>query len=109
MTATDYYGLNEDYNYFAANRDIKNGKIQILETGFIMPELNVDWEKKQDAEKRLEKQFGYKSVYHGCIVTHGIDIYNSVMEDYLEKINGKNWRAIERHLSDSIINSDRLK
>jgi carbon starvation protein CstA len=33
MTAINYYGLNEEYNYFSANRDIKNGKIQILETG----------------------------------------------------------------------------
>jgi len=24
-----------------------------------------------------------------------MDIYNSVMDDYLEKINGRNWRARE--------------
>lgn len=103
-TATSYYGIDEEYNYFTAKRDIKNGKVQILETGFILPEPNVDWEKKQDAEKRAENQFGYKSVYLGCTVTHGIYIYNSVMEDYLEKVNGKNWRTKERATIDSIMN-----
>jgi hypothetical protein len=61
--------------------------------GLILPEPNVDWGKKQEVDKKLEKQFGYKSVYLGCIVTHSIDIYNSVMEDYLENLNYKNWRT----------------
>ena len=107
MSTTSYYGLNEDYNYFSAKRDIKNGKIQILETGLILPEPNVDWVKKQETEKKLEEQFGYKSVYLGCIVRHGIGIYNSVMEDYLEKVNGKNWRTKERQMLDSITNSNK--
>ena len=109
MTATNYYGLNEEYNYFSANRDIKNGKIQILETGLILPEPNIDWDKKQDVEKRLEKQFGYKSIYLGCSVTHGIGIYNSVMEAYLEKVNGKNWRSKQQRMSDSLMNSNNPK
>jgi hypothetical protein len=105
MNATNYYGLNEEYNYFSANRDIKNGKIQLLETGLISPEPNIAWDKKQEAEKKLEKQFGYKSVYLGCIVTHGIVIYNSVMEDYLDKVNGKNWKIKQQCMLDSLINS----
>ena len=107
MSTTSYYGLNEDYNYFSAKRDIKNGKIQILETGLILPEPNVDWVKKQETKEKLEEQFGYKSVYIGCIVRHGIGIYNSVMEDYLEKVNGKNWRTKERQMLDSITNSNK--
>ena len=105
MTATNYYGLNEEYNYFSANRDIKNGKIQILETGLILPEPNVNWDKKQEAEKNLEKEFGYKTVYLGCSVTNGIVIYNSVMEDYLEKVNGENWRKKQQRMIDSLMNS----
>jgi hypothetical protein len=104
-TATSYYGLDEVYNYFTAKRDTKNGKVQILETGLILPEPNVDWEKKQEAEKIAEHQFGYKAVYLGCAVTHGIDIYNSVVEDYLEKVNGKNWQTKKRKIIDSIMNS----
>jgi len=109
MNATNYYGLNEEFNYFSANRDIKNDKIQILETGLILPEPNVDWDKMQQAEKKLEKQFGFKSVYLGCTVTHGIGIYNSVMEEYLENVNGKNWRTKQRHMLDSLMNSKNPK
>ncbi|CAN5197786.1 hypothetical protein BH11BAC5_BH11BAC5_05670 [soil metagenome] len=108
-TVTSYYGLGEEYNYFSAKQDIKNGKIQILETGLTLPEPNVDWNKKQDVKKKLENQFGYKSVYIGCIITHGISIYNKVMEDYLESVNGKNWRTKQRQILDSIMNYDKPK
>ncbi len=108
-TAIDYYGLDEEYNYFTAKHDIRNGKIQFLETGLISPEPNVDWNKKQDAKKKIEKQFGYKSIYLGCIVTNGTYIYNTVMEDYLEKVNGKNWKTKERQMLDSIMNYDKTR
>jgi hypothetical protein len=104
-TAISYYGLNEEYNYFTAKQDLRNGKIQLLETGFTLPDpnTNVDWNKKQDAEKKIEKQFGYKSINLGCTVTNGIAIYNSVMENYLEEVNGKNWRTKERQVFDSLM------
>lgn len=108
-TTISNYGLDEDYNYFSAKRDIRKGKIQILETGLTLPEPNVDWDKTQEAERKLEKQFGYKSIDLGCTVTQGIGIYNSVMEDYLEKINGEDWRAKERHMLDSIMNPNKPK
>lgn len=105
-TATSFYGLDEEYNYFTAKKDIKKGKVQILETGLILPEPNVDWEKKQEAGKIAEHEFGYKTIYLGCTVTHGIEIYNSTVEDYLEKVNGKNWRTKKRKIVDSIMNSN---
>ena len=105
-TVINYYGLNEEYNYFTAKQDIRNGKIQLLETGFILPDpnANVDWNEKQDVEKKIEKQFGYKTINLGCTVTNGIYIYNSVIEHYLEKVNGKNWRTKERQMFDSLMN-----
>jgi amino acid transporter len=106
-TAINYYGLNEEYNYFTAKQDIRKGKIQLLETtGLTLPDpnTNVDWNKKQNAEKKVEKQFGYKTINLGCTWTNGIGIYNSVMENYLKKVNGKNWRANERQIFDSIMN-----
>jgi hypothetical protein len=106
-TAINYYGLNEEYNYFTAKQDIRKGKIQLLETtGLTLPDpnTNVDWNKKQNAEKKVEKQFGYKTINLGCTWTNGIGIYNSVMENYLDKVNGKNWRANERQMFDSIMN-----
>jgi len=104
-----YYGLVEEYNYFSAKRDINNGKIQIIETGLIMPEPNVNWNKMRDTQQNLEKKFGYKSVNPGCIVTNGIGIYNNAMEDYLEKGNGKTWRTKERQMLDSIMNHHKFK
>lgn len=104
-----YYGLNEEYNYFTAKQDIKSGKIQILETGLLLPDPGVDWEKQQAAQKMAEQHFGYKSVYLGCTVTYGIGMYNEVMENYLDKINGKDWRIKEQQMRDSIIKSDSLK
>ena len=53
MISLHYYGLNEEYNYFAENRDIKNGKVP--ETGLIVPEPTVDWSKMQEVEKKIEK------------------------------------------------------
>ena len=106
MIATNYYGLNEEYNYFSANRDIQNGKIQILETAEIMPEPNVDCNKLQEVEKKLEKKFGYQSVYLGCTLANGISIYNSVVEEYLEKVNGKNRHTQELHILDSFMKSN---
>lgn len=103
-TAINYYGLDGDYNYFAAKRDIKNNKIQILKTGLTLPEPNVDWNKKQDAENKIAERFGYKFISLGCSVTNGTDIYNDVMEDYLKKVNGKNWRTKEQQSVDSIMN-----
>jgi hypothetical protein len=101
-----YYGLNEEYNYFSAKRDIKREKIQILEMGLIMPDPNISWEKQQAVQRIVEQRFGYKSVYLGCIVTNGSIIYNNVMEAYLDKINGKGWRIKEGQMRDSILKVD---
>lgn len=107
--AINYYGLSEEYNYFTAKRDIKNGKVQLLETGLILPAPNVDWDKQQKAEKIIANQFGYKSVYIGCIVRHGVDIYNDIVEDYLDKVNGNNWRVKSKQMFDSLMNSNNFK
>lgn len=104
-TTIHYYGLDEEYNYFTAKRDVKTGKIQLLETGLILPYPGVDWARQQAAQKLAEKHFGYESVYLGCTVTNGIAIYNKVMEEYLGNVNGRNWRAKERQMRDSIMKS----
>lgn len=101
-----YYGLNEEYNYFTAKRDIKKGKIQILKMGLLMPDPNISWEKQQAIQRIVEKRFGYKSLYLGCVATNGCFIYNKVMEDYLDKINGKDWRIKARQMCDSILKLD---
>lgn len=108
-TVISHYGLDEEYNYFSAKRDIKNGKVLILETGLTLPTPNINWDKQQAAEEITANRFGYKTVYLGCIVTNGIGIYNSVVEDYLDKVNGKNWRVKSKQMFDSLMNSTNYK
>jgi hypothetical protein len=104
-SAIDYYGFYQEYNYFTAKQDIKKGKIQILETGLVLPEPSIDWEKEKAAQKITEQHFGYKSINLGCNEANGIAIYNNVMENHLEKMNGKDWRIKEQKLRDSILKS----
>lgn len=96
------YGLFDEYNYFTAKRDIKNGKVQLLSTGLILPTQSEEEEK---AEEAIRNQFGYKRVWIGCFVTPGVYRYNAVMEDYLEEINGKDWRKRLQQRTDSLPNS----
>ena len=60
-------------------------------------------QKQQAVKKTVERHFSYKSIYTGCIETNGITIYNEVMEDYLDKINGDKWRIKEQQMIDSLI------
>lgn len=98
-----HYGLDQEYNYFSAKWDIKNGKVQIIETGLILP-LGNDFEEEQKEEEKIINQFGYKTFWAGCTAWPGIDKYNAVMEDYLTKRNGKNWQIKERRMIDSVRN-----
>lgn len=102
QTVTFEYGLHDEHNYFAAQRDIKSGKVQILSTGLPVESFTEEYLR---AEEALEKQFGYKSVWLGCTWTPGIDKYNSAVEDYLEKRNGTGWRRSLLQRLDSLRNS----
>lgn len=96
------FGIFTPYNYFTANRDIQNGKIQIIELGEVyMPQI----------EMKLASKYGFEINFPGCIVTkelkNGTDYYNAEVIKYLNLKNGKNfWNnlKIER---DSLINISR--
>lgn len=89
------YGLTDKYNYFTAKRDLRNGKVQLVVKGLIMPE--------SEEEQQIRKRFGYDIVWDGCTITNdGYEKYNDVMEKYLEKINGKGWQIKQQHLLDSV-------
>ncbi len=93
------YGLTDQYNYFTAKRDIKNGKVQFLVAGLIDLPPN---DKELKAEETLRKQFGYKIVFIGCMTYPGVERYNAVVEDYLKKRNGKDWEIIYQQKLDSL-------
>ena len=81
-------GCFTPYNYFTAKRDIRNGKIQLVSFGLTLPELI------QEAE--IRKKYGFSRLNVGCIVTtdliKGISIYDNIVESYLNKRNGHDWR-----------------
>lgn len=98
------YGLFDDYNYFAAKRDIRNGKVQLLSAGLILPSGN---EEEQKAEEAIRNEFGFKSVWIGCIWTPGVGKYNAVMQDYLNEKNGDGGKKRMMQRLDSLRNSNK--
>lgn len=82
-----YYGLFTPYNYFTAKRDISNGIIQIVVYGELRP--------NEKAEAEIAKKYGFAYDGTGCILTpsliSGIQKYNEVVYNHLDKINGKDW------------------
>lgn len=95
-----YYGLNESLNYFTAKEDIKNGKIRFYTYG----QMHYSSDREYYAIDSLEKSYGYEVIDAGG-GTPGLEIYNDVVEDYLTKIHGKNWRDGFNRKIDSIYKS----
>jgi hypothetical protein len=94
------YGLFSPYNYFTANRDIRNGKIRFVTYGLPM------FSSKDEAIDSLAAKYGFGSTGIGCTVTeqeiNAIATYNNVIENYLQKRNGKDWRAHYQRQVDSL-------
>jgi len=91
-------GCFTPYNYFTAKRDIRNGKIQLVSFGFPLPE------RIQEAE--IRKKYGFSRSNAGCVVTtdliRGISIYDDIVESYLNKRNGHDWRLRYEREIDSV-------
>ena len=91
-------GCFTPYNYFTGKRDIRNDKIQLVSSGLTLPELI------QEAE--IGKKYGFLRSNAGCIVTtqlsRGIAIYNNLVENYLNKRNGHDWRLRYEQEIDSV-------
>ena len=91
-------GCFTPYNYFTAKRDIRNGKIQLVSFGLPLPELI------QEAE--IRKKYGFSRSNVGCVVTtdfiRGISIYDDIVESYLNKRNGHDWRLRYEREIDSV-------
>lgn len=78
-------GLNDEFNYFTARTDIKQGKIQIIRPGLIITDFS--------AERKITREFGFQYINTGCVVTNcGYMYYNDLMEKELTKRNGKDWQ-----------------
>ncbi|MDR3011040.1 MAG: hypothetical protein LBV59_24150 [Sphingobacterium sp.] len=91
------YGLDSTINYFTAKEDIRNGKIRFYTYG----QLCCIPSNVYRAIDSLGKSYGYETINIG-MGTPGVEIYNDVVEDYLEQIHGENWRNEFYRKVDSI-------
>lgn len=94
------FGLFTPYNFWTAQQDLKNGKVQIIEIG----EMPLNFEQKQ----KFADSYGFKFSLHGCNVTtdilKGTDYYNRIVVDHLETKYGKGWWTKFQTQLDSIDN-----
>jgi hypothetical protein len=96
----DYeFGLTDQYNYFTAQQDIKNGKVQIISIG--LPMLTG----YEEEEAAIERDFGYKSIWRCIYSSRGYYWYNNAMYKYLDKKNGHDWQDRLRQKLNSLRNT----
>jgi hypothetical protein len=98
-----FFGFFTPYNYFSAQKDIKNGPIQIISVGEPYMPQN---------EQILAAKYGFKYKYVGCNVTNdlinGSNYYNAVVKEYLTDKFGKDfWNRFNSQL-DSIQNLNNI-
>ena len=92
----DKYIVNQKIINIARNKaekDIKEGIIKKIEsTGLIIADKNYEIRsKKIDSLER--NKYGYFTESTGCIIFEENKYYNEAVDEYLEKRNGKNWKA----------------
>lgn len=96
------FGFFTTFNYWTAEQDLKNGKIQIIEVG----EMPLNMEQKQN----LARSYGFNFYLFGCNVPKdeikGIEYYNKKMIDHLEAKYGIGWWAKFQSQLDSIDSSN---
>jgi hypothetical protein len=92
------FGLFTPLNSWTARQDIKNGKIQIVVLGEILP--------TDQQRQSLAKANGFGFYYFGDNIStdiiNGTKYYNQTMVDYLEKKYGSGWWTKFQNQLDSI-------
>lgn len=98
------YGIFTRYNYFTAKSDIRKGNVRFIYYG--LPAFSS----KQKEIDSVCALYGFKNYNLGCLVStqelNAETVYNNVVEDYLNKRNGKNWRKDFDRVIDSLYNED---
>lgn len=99
------FGLFNRFNYLTAKIDIMRNSPRIASIGKQIP-CGVPC-------YQLKEKYGFHESNVGCSVTdpllRGIDAYNTEIEKYLDKRNGKDWRyKFEKEL-DSLINHNLME
>jgi hypothetical protein len=93
------FGFFNRYNYLTAKTDIAKNNPQIVYVGKSMltsSDLN-----------NVSKKYGFEIVGFGCTLSsveqNGIEIYNSQMNNYLDKLNGIGWKSEYKKEIDSLM------
>lgn len=94
------FGFFSRYNYLTAKSDIANNNPQIVFIGeSILTSSDIN---------TVSEKYGFKVVNFGCLVNqseqNGIEIYNSQMNNYLDKLNGIGWESKYKKEIDSLMN-----
>ena len=84
-----YFGFFSRYNFLTAKTDIAKNNLQIVYVGKpLLKPLDLN---------NVSKKYGFEIVGFGCtlgvVEQNGIEIYNSQMDNYLGKLNGKGWKT----------------
>mgnify|MGYP001094687297 CR=1 FL=1 len=94
------FGLFTPFNFWTAQQDIKNGKVQIADIG----ELPLNHREKQS----LAKSYGFDFYYFGCNIStdiiNGTKYYNKTMLEHLESKFGYGWWIKFQNQLDSLDN-----
>lgn len=93
------FGLLSSYNYLTAKSDIAKKNIQIVYVGEpMLAPSNIN---------AVSEKYGFKVVGFGCTLSkqeqNGIEIYNSQMDNYLDKLNQKGWKSEYKKEIDSLM------
>ena len=68
-------------------KDIREGNIRILRHGIVFIS-NISPEE----DRKITLKYGFEYAGAGCVIYSGEDVYNKIINEYLDKRNGKGWR-----------------
>ncbi len=93
------FGFFNRYNYLTAKADIAKNNPQIVYVGeSILTPADLN---------KVSKKYGFEIVGLGCTLSgveqNGIDIYNSQINNYLDKLNGNGWKSEYTKEIDSLM------
>jgi hypothetical protein len=95
-------GVLPKYNYFTAKWDIITGDVRFISIGF------PAFTSKEKEKEKVDGNYGFKVYNIGCSPSDAefkaIESYNTVIEEYLKKRNGNNWRINHKKEVDSLYN-----
>ena len=70
-----------------AKRDIREGTIRIIQHGIVVTSII-----SPEEDRKITERYGFVYGGGGCVIPSGESVYNAIVNEYLDKRNGKGWR-----------------